>query len=76
SCQIICITHLPQIASMGHHHVVVRKEERKQRTVTKIETLDREQHVREIAKLMSGSEISEAALHGARELIESSRKKS
>lgn len=71
TCQIICITHLPQIASMGHHHVVVRKEEGRQRTVTKIETLDAEQHVREIAKLMSGSEISDAALHGARELIES-----
>lgn len=74
NCQIICITHLPQIASMGHHHVVVRKEETKQRTVTKIETLDSDQHIREIAKLMSGSEISEAALHGARELIESGRK--
>lgn len=74
SCQIICITHLPQIASMGHHHVAVRKQEIKQRTVTKIEALDAEEHVREIAKLMSGSEVSEATLHGARELVESSRK--
>jgi DNA repair protein RecN (Recombination protein N) len=73
NCQIICITHLPQIASMGHHHVVVRKVESDKRTVTKIETLDPEEHVREVAKLMSGSEITEAALHGARELIESGR---
>lgn len=70
NCQIIAITHLPQIASMGHAHYVVRKQESDGRTVTRIDRLDGEQHVREVAKLMSGPELTEAVLSSARELIE------
>lgn len=71
SCQIIAITHLPQIASMGHHHFAVLKTEHAGRTVTRIELLDEEAHIREVAKLMSGTGISEAALQSAKELVES-----
>ncbi len=71
-CQIISITHLPQIAAMGHLHFVVRKEEREGRTVTLIEKLNQENHIREVAKLMSGAEITPSALDSARELVESS----
>jgi len=71
-CQILAITHLPQIASMGHSHHVVRKKELEGRTVTRIQTLTQEEHIREVAELMSGSEITEATLSSARELINNS----
>jgi len=71
SCQIIAITHLPQIASMGHHHFVVGKTEHEGRTVTRMQLLDSDAHIREVAKLMSGTGISDAALQSAKELVES-----
>ncbi len=69
-CQIVAITHQPQIASQAHHHYKVAKIEEEERTVTKIIPLSQEEHIREVASLMSGSEISDAALISARELIE------
>ncbi len=70
-CQIIAITHLPQIASMGNQHFVVEKQETESRTVTSIRRLDENQQVEEVAKLMSGSDITEAAIRNARELMSS-----
>jgi DNA repair protein RecN (Recombination protein N) len=69
-CQIIAITHQPQIASQAHHHFKVTKAEQDDRTITHILSLDETEHIKEVASLMSGSEISEAALNSARELIE------
>ena len=69
-CQIIAITHQPQIASQAHKHYKVAKAEDGDRTVTKIIPLSDEEHIHEIASLMSGSQISESALNSARELIE------
>ena len=69
SCQIIAITHLPQIASMGHSHFVVKKQESNGRTVTRIDRLDAEEHIHEVAKLMSGPELTEAVINSAKELI-------
>lgn len=69
-CQIVAITHQPQIASQAHHHYKVAKHEDGDRTITKILTLSQEDHIREVASLMSGSEISDAALISAKELIE------
>ena len=69
-CQIVAITHQPQIASQAHHHYKVAKLEEGDRTITKILSLSEEEHIREIASLMSGAEISEAAITSARELIE------
>lgn len=69
-CQIVAITHQPQIASQAHHHYKVAKVEDDDRTITKIIPLSQEEHIREVASLMSGAEISDAALHSARELIE------
>ncbi|MEQ8525126.1 DNA repair protein RecN [Gracilimonas sp.] len=69
-CQIIAITHQPQIASQAHKHYKVAKAEDGERTVTKIIPLTDEEHIHEIASLMSGSQISESALNSARELIE------
>ncbi len=69
-CQIVAITHQPQIASQAHKHYKVAKAEEGERTVSRIIPLSDEEHIREIASLMSGSEISESALNSARELIE------
>ncbi len=69
-CQIIAITHQPQIASQAHKHYKVAKAEEGDRTVSRIIPLSDEEHIHEIASLMSGSQISEAALNSARELIE------
>ncbi|HTP80204.1 MAG TPA: DNA repair protein RecN [Bacteroidota bacterium] len=67
--QIITITHLPQIAGLADSHFVVEKVEKRNRTVTGIRKLDLEERVSEVAKLMSGAEVTEAGLEGARELM-------
>ncbi|MCC5932685.1 MAG: DNA repair protein RecN [Balneolales bacterium] len=69
--QILSITHLPQIACMAHTHFVVRKTETNERTVTRIDRLSPEDHVREVARLMSGADLTEAVLSSARELVAS-----
>ncbi len=69
-CQIVAITHQPQIASQAHHHYKVAKVEDDARTTTQIIPLSQEEHIREVAGLMSGAEISESALNSAKELIE------
>ena len=67
--QIIAITHLPQIAGLADVHMAVVKFERKGRTTTTLRLLDLEERVREVAKLLSGTEITQAGLEGARELM-------
>ncbi|MDX1641352.1 MAG: DNA repair protein RecN [Balneolaceae bacterium] len=69
-CQIVAITHQPQIASQAHKHYKVQKVEEGERTVTKILPLSDEDHIREVASLMSGEQITESALTSARELID------
>ncbi|MDX1637512.1 MAG: DNA repair protein RecN [Balneolaceae bacterium] len=69
-CQIIAITHQPQIASQAHSHYKVEKVEKKGRTVSRIKPLSNAEHIREIAGLMSGEEITDAALKSAEQLIE------
>jgi DNA repair protein RecN (Recombination protein N) len=67
--QIICITHLPQIASMGTKHFSVEKVVHKGHTETRIRSLNRDERVQEIAKLIGGKEITEASMKSARELL-------
>jgi DNA repair protein RecN (Recombination protein N) len=67
--QVIAITHLPQIAGMADTHFAVYKAEDKGRAATSIRRLTLDEQVREVAKLMSGAEITEAGLEGARELM-------
>src|SRR6056297_2171246 len=69
-CQIVAITHQPQIASQAHRHYRVLKVEKGERTITRIDALSREEHVKEVAGLMSGEQITESAINSARELIE------
>jgi DNA repair protein RecN (Recombination protein N) len=67
--QLINITHLPQIASKGNHHLLVYKAENDEATVTKIKELTVEERHIEIAKMLSGEEITTAALENAKELL-------
>ncbi len=67
--QIIAITHLPQIAGLADTHFAVEKIENGKRTTTRLRKLSVEERVHEIAKLMSGAEVTEAGLKGARELM-------
>ncbi len=69
-CQIVAITHQPQIASQAHRHYRVQKVEQAERTITRIVPLSDEEHIHEVASLMSGEEITDSALTSARELIE------
>jgi len=67
--QVISITHLPQIASKGQHHYKVYKEEKNNTTTSSIIQLDAENRVQEIANMLSGSTISDAAIKNAKELL-------
>lgn len=74
--QIICITHLPQIASMGDHHFSVEKSEVSGRTETRIRKLGSEERMQALASLLAGEKVSETHLKSARELLEDSWTKS
>jgi DNA repair protein RecN (Recombination protein N) len=69
-CQIVAITHQPQIASQAHKHYRVEKVEEGSRTITRIQPLSDQDHIREVASLMSGEEITDSAMTSARELVE------
>lgn len=69
--QVISITHLPQIAGLADHHFIVEKNTYDGRVVSSIKQLNEKERVREVAKLMSGENVTEASLEGARELISS-----
>ncbi|MGB0934068.1 MAG: DNA repair protein RecN [Lishizhenia sp.] len=68
--QLFAITHLPQVASKGNHHILVEKRDENSVTNTTLKTINEQQRVEEIAKLMSGTEISEAALENAKKLMQ------
>lgn len=67
--QVIAITHLPQIAAKGDHHLYVFKETTRDSTHTRLRVLDPEERLLEIARMLSGDEPTAAAIENARELI-------
>jgi DNA repair protein RecN (Recombination protein N) len=69
SHQIIAITHLPQIASKGKTHFWVYKDQSKESTTSNIKMLNGKERVEEIAKMISGSEVTETSLNAAKELL-------
>jgi len=71
SHQLICITHLPQIASMGRLHYTVEKQSENEVTQTLIRALSAEDRVFEIGKLLGGEEVTDSVLQNARELLNS-----
>lgn len=73
SHQVICITHLPQIAACGSHNYKISKESDESSTYTTVLHLREDEKVQEIARLLGGMNITETTLQSARELIESSK---
>lgn len=73
--QVISITHLPQIAALGSSHYKVEKKETAEGTRSHMRELTQEQRVNEIAQMLSGADVSDAALQNARELLDLSKKK-
>ena len=67
--QVISITHLPQIAALGTTHYKVSKEETPQGTTSRMEELSFERRITEIAQMLSGSDVSEAAIQNAKQLL-------
>ena len=71
--QVLCITHLPQVAVIADNHYYISKSVNDGRTETSLEELDEKQKIREIARMLSGSEITELTLKHAEELIKMSK---
>jgi DNA repair protein RecN (Recombination protein N) len=67
--QVICITHLPQVAGQGDLHYFVYKDNSSEKTVSKIKLLDQEERVLELAKMIAGASPSASAIESAKELL-------
>jgi len=67
--QVINITHLPQIAARGDHHFLVYKEDTAHETITRLRQLSKAERIEELAKMLSGENISAAAILNAGELL-------
>lgn len=67
--QVISITHLPQIAAMGATHYRVYKEDTSDQTLSHIKQLDKEERIKEIANMLSGAQVSQAAIENAKQLL-------
>jgi DNA repair protein RecN (Recombination protein N) len=68
-CQILCISHLPQVAAYADRHYVVQKIEGKDRTESTIKNLSDADHLKEIARLLSGDKLTQASLDHAKNLV-------
>ena len=69
SIQVITITHLPQVAAHGAHHLRVFKTDTTAETLTQVEQLDEQEHILEIARMLSGKDLNQAAIENAKSLI-------
>lgn len=67
--QVLCVTHLPQIAAMGDTHMLIAKSERDGRTYTTVTPLDHEGRTREVARIIGGAHITETTLRSAEEML-------
>ncbi len=71
--QVLCITHLPQIAAFGDQHFLIEKTERQGRTQTDVRRMDDTERTQEIARMLSGAKLTETSLKHAEHLLQSSR---
>ncbi|AIN62412.1 MULTISPECIES: DNA repair protein RecN [Providencia] len=69
STQVMCVTHLPQVAGCGHHHFYVSKETNGIETETHMQLLDKKSRLQELARLLAGSEVTKNTLANAKELL-------
>ena len=70
SHQILCVTHLPQVAAQGNHHLKVSKSQAGDKTVSQVQTLGRSERVEEVARMLGGATITDTTRRHARELLE------
>ena len=68
--QVLCVTHLPQLAALADTHLLIAKEERQGRTYTTVTPLDKEGRMRELARIIGGTNITQTTLESAREMLE------
>jgi DNA repair protein RecN (Recombination protein N) len=68
--QVLCVTHLPQVAALGNDHFRIVKRVAGERTYTEVQLLDRDERIEELAQMLGGLPVSEAARQAARELLE------
>jgi len=73
--QVLCITHLPQVAACGRTHFLIQKETRGRRTMTSVRTLSQPERIEELARMMGGADAGERARSGAQELLDAARAK-
>ena len=71
--QVLCITHLPQIAAFGDQHLLIAKTEKRGRTQTEVRRMEDAERTQEIARMLSGAKLTETSLKHAAHLLESSR---
>ncbi len=71
--QVICVTHLAQIAAYADEHLLIEKKTQNGRTFTNVNSLDYEQKIKEIARIMSGADITENLYNSAKEMIDRSK---
>jgi len=69
-CQVLCVTHLPQVASQGHHHFRIAKRTVKAETYTQVTPLEETERVEELARMLGGTEITDTSRSHAREMME------
>lgn len=67
--QVLCITHLPQVAAMSDHHLLIQKREQKERTTTIIKDLVKDEKVQEIGRMMTGATLTDTALEHSEQLL-------
>ena len=70
SHQILCVTHLPQVAAQGNHHLKVSKSQTGEKTVSQVQILGRPERVEEVARMLGGATITDTTRRHARELLE------
>ena len=68
--QVLCITHLPQVAALANHHVHVSKHEKNDRTITSVQELNFDKRTQEIARMLSSDDVTESALLNAKQLLQ------
>ena len=71
--QVLCVTHLPQLAAFGNQHFLISKTEKAGRTRTDIRQLKEDERAQEIARMLSGATVTETSLRHAEQMLKASR---
>jgi DNA repair protein RecN (Recombination protein N) len=71
--QVLCVTHLPQIAAFANQHFLIEKQEKQGRTKTSVRLLNDDERTEEIARMLSGAKLTETSIRHAEQLLKNSR---